>query len=55
MNLTLVISDLNLDKKKSQNLNESDKILINQMINKLSIKEIINLINREKNTKKRYL
>ena len=43
--LTIVISEKKFDNKISQSLNESDKRIINQMINKLSIKEIINLIN----------
>jgi len=43
--LTIVISEKVLDNKISQSLNESDKRIINQMINKLSIKEIISLIN----------
>ena len=46
--LTVVISENKFYKKNSQNLDESDKKLIRQMINKLSIKEIINLINKEK-------
>ena len=46
--LTLVISDNKTDKKKSTNLSESDKILINKMINKISIKEITSLINQKK-------
>ena len=43
--LTIVISEKKFDNKNSQSLNESDKRIINQMINKLSIKEIISLIN----------
>ena len=43
--LTIVISQKKFDNKISQSLNESDKRIINQMINKLSIKEIISLIN----------
>tara|TARA_B100000131_G_scaffold190549_1_gene183243 strand:- start:869 stop:1732 length:864 start_codon:yes stop_codon:yes gene_type:complete len=43
--LTIVISEKKFDNKISQSLNESDKRIINQMINKLSIKEIMNLIN----------
>ena len=45
--LTIVISHNKFDKKGSQNLSESDKQLINSMIKKLSIKEIINFINRD--------
>ena len=37
----------------SQNLDESDKRLISQMINKLSIKEIISLINQRKKISKK--
>ncbi len=46
--LTIVISEKKIQKKNSQKLNESDKRIINKMINRLSIKEIIDLIN-EKN------
>ena len=46
--LTIVISEKKIDNKFSQSLSESDKRIISQMINKLSIKEIISLIN-EKN------
>ena len=45
--LTIVISHNKYDKKSSKNLSESDKHLINSMIKKLSIKEIINFINRD--------
>ena len=51
--LTIVISENRSYKNNSQNLNESDKKLIRQMINKLSIKEIINLINKEKRISKK--
>ena len=51
--LTLVISDLKLDKKNSQNLDESDKRLIKEMIKKLSIKEIINFISQNKKISKK--
>ena len=51
--LTIVISENRFYKNDSQNLNESDKKLIRQMINKLSIKEIINLINKEKKISKK--
>ena len=51
--LTLVISENQFYKKDSQNLNESDKRLINQMINRLSIKEIISLINQAKKISKK--
>ena len=42
--LTLVVSGNNEKKIKSQGLSESDKRNITKMINKLSIKEIVNLI-----------
>lgn len=42
--LTIVISEKINDKKASQTLDESDKRLIRAMINKLSIKEITDLI-----------
>ena len=50
--LTLVISENKSNKKDSQNLDESDKRVIDKMINQLSIKEIINLINSKKIPKK---
>ena len=52
--LTIVISEKKNDKNISKELNESDKILIKKMINKISTKEIINLIsNRSKIGKKK--
>ena len=42
--LTLVISEKEIDKKNSHILNESDKKIIKMIINKLSIKEIVSLI-----------
>jgi 16S rRNA (cytidine1402-2'-O)-methyltransferase len=51
--LTIVISEKKISKKDSLNLSESDKRLVEEMINKLSIKEIINLINREKKIPKK--
>ncbi len=45
--LTLVISEKKINNKSSQNLDESDKRFIKGMINKLSIKEIINIVNKE--------
>ena len=44
--LTLVISEKKSDKKTSQTLGESDKRMIRKMINKLSIKEIVSLVNQ---------
>ena len=51
--LTVVISENSLGKKNSLKLNESDKIFINSMINKISIKEIINLITKNKKIPKK--
>ncbi len=51
--LTVVISEDGSTRKIQQNLEESDKRLIEQMINKLSIKEIINIVNKEKKISKK--
>ena len=51
--LTIVISEKKLDKKNSQNLSESDKINIDKMINKLTTKEITNLISQNSNVSKK--
>ncbi len=51
--LTVVISEKKVDKISSQELNESDKIIINKMINKLSVKEITELINQNKSISKK--
>ena len=51
--LTVVISEEKKDKKKSQTLSESDKKLIKDMIKKLSVKEISNLISQTKKVSKR--
>ena len=53
--LTIVISEKIHDKKASQTLDESDKRLIRAMINKLSIKEITNLIIRKNNISKKII
>ena len=53
--LTIVISEKNHDKKISQNLDESDKRLIEEMINKLSIKEITDLIIRKNDISKKII
>ena len=50
--LTIVISEKK-DEKNLQLLNESDKRIISSMINKLSIKEITNLINQNKKISKK--
>ena len=46
--LTLIVSEIKKSKKTSQTLGESDKRIINKMINKLTIKEIVKLINKDK-------
>ena len=51
--LTIVISENYIQKITSQKLDESDKRLIKEMIKKLSIKEIINLINQRKKFQKK--
>jgi len=51
--LTIVISENINQKKELQILNESDKRLISKMINKLSIKEITDLINQNKKSQKK--
>ena len=53
--LTIVISEKIHDKKASQTLDESDKRLIRAMINKLSIKEITDLIIRKNNISKKII
>ena len=49
---TIVISEEKFLKNNSQNLNESDKIMIRKMINNFSIKEIINLMKKDNISKK---
>ena len=53
--LTIVISEKLNDNNASQELSESDKVLINKMIKKLSIKEIINLISYNRTISKRII
>ncbi len=53
--LTIVISEKIYDKKASQTLDESDKRLIRAMINKLSIKEITDLIIRKNEISKKII
>ena len=53
--LTIVISEKIHDKKASQTLDESDKRLIEAMINKLSIKEITDLIIRKNDISKKII
>ena len=51
--LTVVISEKKNDKKISQELSESDKIIIKKMINKLTIKEITEFIIQNKDISKK--
>ncbi len=51
--LTVVISENKFQKKNSQTLDESDKRLIKQMINKISVKEITSLLNQRKKIPKK--
>ena len=51
--LTIVISEKKERKKSSQELSESDKRIIKNMISKLSIKEITNLIHSNNNVSKK--
>tara|TARA_B100001057_G_scaffold407760_1_gene421748 strand:+ start:1220 stop:2083 length:864 start_codon:yes stop_codon:yes gene_type:complete len=53
--LTLVISEKNDDKNNLQELSESDKNNIKKMINKLSIKEITNVISQNSNISKKII
>ena len=53
--LTIVISEKTNLKKNRQILSESDKSLINKMINKLTIKEISNLINQNNKISKKII
>ena len=51
--LTIVISEIIKTKKNLQTLSESDKKIIKIMINKLSIKEIVGLISKDKKISKK--
>ena len=51
--LTVVISEKKINKKTSQELSESDKNIIVKMINKLSVKEITELINKNSGSSKK--
>ena len=51
--LTIVLSEKLFDKKASQILNESDKINIKTMLNKLSTKEITNIMSQNSNVSKK--
>ena len=51
--LTIVISEKKIEKKNLQNLSESDKSNIEKMINKLTTKEITNLISQNSKVSKK--
>ena len=51
--ITVVISEKKIVKNTSQKLNESDKYIIKGMINKLTTKEIIQIISQYKNISKK--
>ena len=51
--LTVIISEAKINKNASQRLNESDKKNIRKMIRTLSIKDIINLISKDKEISKK--
>jgi len=51
--LTIVISENIINKKNSHILSESDKRIIKKMIDKISVKEIVELINENKNIPKK--
>jgi len=51
--LTIVISEKKINKNHSQELSESDKNVINKMINKLTIKEITEIISQNKDISKK--
>ena len=51
--LTIVISEKKIDKNTSQVLSESDKNMINKMVDILSVKEITNFINQNRDISKK--
>ena len=51
--LTVVISEKKDDKKKSLFLKESDKLNIKKLINKLSVKEIVDYVHQNNQVSKR--
>ena len=53
--LTIVISEKKENKKISQILSESDKRIIHNMINKLSVKEISSIINENNKIPKKVI
>ena len=53
--LTIVISEKKIDKNHSQELSESDMNIIKKMINKLTVKEIAEIISQNKNISKKVI
>ena len=53
--ITLVISEKKNNKKDKHILKESDKTIIDKMINKLSVKEIVNLISQNNKVSKKQI
>jgi 16S rRNA (cytidine1402-2'-O)-methyltransferase len=53
--LTIVISEKKIDKNHSQELSESDMNIIKKMINKLTVKEIAEIISQNKNISKKII
>jgi 16S rRNA (cytidine1402-2'-O)-methyltransferase len=51
--LTIVISEKKIEKNMSQELSESDMNIVKKMINKLTIKEITEIISQDKNISKK--
>ena len=51
--LTIVVSEKKIDKNHSQELSESDIDIIKMMINKLTIKEITEIISQNKDISKK--
>ena len=51
--LTVVISEKKIDKNYSQELSESDMISIKMMINKLTIKEVTEIISQNRDISKK--
>jgi 16S rRNA (cytidine1402-2'-O)-methyltransferase len=51
--LTVVISEKKIDKNYSQELSESDIVIIKMIINKLTIKEITEIVSHNKNISKK--
>ncbi len=53
--LTIVISEKKINKNSSQELSESDKLIIKKMIKILSVKEITVLISHNKDISKKVI